>query len=305
MSEDRPEERDANPPEAQWADEVRCDVLVVVVNRIEKRQFEFQAQSLIEQQSLIGQKCIESKRTDYEYLRLSNPFSKKLQMIQVGEGVLGEEAAIIKIYMALQETRATHLMLVGMAFAYPKYENQDPKKPDMPISLGDVLVSQGVISYDKREVYDDHCLPRYRYINERKGKNEEEAKDKKRIVYKPSSHEFVQEVKRSASQENFQVHAGWMITGSAYIASASYRDHLRSLLYDKLDCTIVGGEMEGGALLSMPKNILQSWLILKGVSDYADGQTRLENKVLACDHAAKVALHWFENFGQASNQDPL
>lgn len=105
--------------------------------------------------------------------------------------------------------------------------------------------------------------------------------------------------------QDLRVHVGWMITGSSYIASSVYRDHLRSLLREKLKCNIIGGDMEGGAILSIPKKDLPPWLVVKGVSDHADGQTRVEHKERACRNASRLVLQSFEKIGGPEEVDQI
>lgn len=70
--------------------------------------------------------------------------------------------------------------------------------------------------------------------------------------------------------------------------------------------------MEAGALLSMPKTLRLQWLVVKGVSDYADlmitGRdvprgVSLQNKVRACRNASTLVLRWFTGLGQASDPE--
>lgn len=67
----------------------------------------------------------------------------------VSEGLVGEQAAIIKIYTALLEVRPKYLVMVGMAFGYPNYgEINESGRPNViEIRVGDVILSQGIIFF--------------------------------------------------------------------------------------------------------------------------------------------------------------
>lgn len=88
----------------------------------------------------------------------------------------------------------------------------------------------------------------------------------------------------------FRVHVGTFLSGGARIQSASYRDQLlRSV--PSGNRPFVGGEMEGVGL--PPANVDPAWVLVKGISDFADGadlESFPVNRALACKNSSRFVL---------------
>jgi nucleoside phosphorylase len=152
-----------------------------------------------------------------------------------------------------EETQATLFVAVGTAFGVPG------------VALGDVLVSERVLFYDDRRIDESNGQ-----ITERARKGPREA-----------SRLWVQRIERWAmsTAEAPRIVMGTLLSGGAVIESASYRDQLvgwHSAL--AAPSTIVGGEMEAAGLVAAADG--RDWLLVKGVSDLADGTSRQDPDAL-------------------------
>jgi adenosylhomocysteine nucleosidase len=83
-----------------------------------------------------------------------------------------------------------------------------------------------------------------------------------------------------------------MLSGGARIHSRHFRDELVSLIPAPGD-EIIGGEMEGVGLLSVSPLEDPAWIIVKGISDFADEDRDAvitESRPIACRNAADFVL---------------
>jgi adenosylhomocysteine nucleosidase len=92
---------------------------------------------------------------------------------------------------------------------------------------------------------------------------------------------------------SFGIHVGAILSGSARIQSARFRDELVTGVPGG-DDQIVGGEMEGVGLLAASTAADDPvWCIVKGISDFADvhRDCEIENaRPIACRNAAEFVL---------------
>ena len=189
-------------------------------------------------------------------------------------GPFGHRGSAATAMRAMGVTGATGIIQIGMAFgAYPGLQN-----------VGDVLVSSSIVAYD------------YRTILEAPGGNppyETDYADPSNPTPRFEARASLLSLFANAADDpggDFRVHVGTFLSGGARIQSASYRDHLlRSV--PSGDRPFVGGEMEGVGL--PPANVDPAWILVKGISDFADGadpETFPTRRSLACDNAARFVL---------------
>jgi len=174
-------------------------------------------------------------------------------------------------------TGATAIIQLGMAFGVIP-ERQQP---------GDVLVSSSIIPYDRRDI----GTVGERYI----------------VDYSPARrHGAMPSLLRVFQEEGdrgghpYRVYIGAMLSGGARIHSRHFRDELVSLVPAEGD-EIVGGEMEGVGLLSVSPANEPAWIIVKGISDFADENREamiVESRPIACRNAADFVLRALLNTGQ-------
>lgn len=94
-----------------------------------------------------------------------------------------------------------------------------------------------------------------------------------------------------------------MLTGSLRVQCARYRDALvndvgnavtkNANMTNSTFPPIIGGEMEGIGLLSTSDPSKPTWIVVKAISDFADGEdpkTLPERRELACANSAEFVL---------------
>jgi adenosylhomocysteine nucleosidase len=106
---------------------------------------------------------------------------------------------------------------------------------------------------------------------------------------------FEREIERGG--HTFGTHVGTLLSGSARIFSAKFRDDLAGSVPPGRD-RIVGGEMEGVGLLSVSPADKPLWAVVKGISDFADENRDgiIETtRQLACENAVRFVLSALRN----------
>ncbi|MGO8673258.1 MAG: hypothetical protein ACLQVD_18100 [Capsulimonadaceae bacterium] len=92
--------------------------------------------------------------------------------------------------------------------------------------------------------------------------------------------------------QDFHVSFGAILSGGARIHSAAYRDELVSGAPAGGE-PIIGGEMEGVGLLSVSPADIPIWIVVKGISDFADERRDAvitRTRPIACGNAARFVL---------------
>jgi nucleoside phosphorylase len=198
----------------------------------------------------------------------------RVNVFETDMGTFGYGGSAATAMRAMGATRATGIIQLGMAFgAYPTLQ-----KP------GDVLVSSSIVAYDYRtvrEVPGGH--PQY----------EADYADPNNPTPRFVARESLLNLFANAADDpggDFHVHVGTFLSGGARIQSASYRDHLIRAVPSG-DRPFVGGEMEGVGL--PPANVDPAWVLVKGISDFADGadpDSFPTRRAMACNNAARFVL---------------
>jgi len=213
-----------------------------------------------------------------EYFQLGLVGANRVVAMRVSMGAFSPDGAAARCIQARAETQATTIILVGTAFGV------DPARQE----IGNVIVSESVFLYDDRHVLDD-----------------EQGDAKFKVVHPPTARNlasptWIDRFQRLAEQASGdgaaeKVKLGIVLSGGARIESAAYRDELVAGL-PQMDLPIVGGEMEGmgaisAALSTDPTD--PGWIIVKGISDFADAQSRArieETRGLAARASARAVL---------------
>jgi adenosylhomocysteine nucleosidase len=166
-------------------------------------------------------------------------------------------------------TGTTSIIQLGMAFGTLPARQQ----------LGDVLVSRSIIPYDRRDI---------RTVGESYVVDYSPAQ---RHPAKPPLLQIFEE-ERDRGGHPYLVHIGAMLSGGARVHSRHFRDELVSLIPAPGD-EIIGGEMEGVGLLSVSPFADPAWIVVKGISDFADEDRDAmiaESRPLACRNSADFVL---------------
>ena len=154
--------------------------------------------------------------------------------------------------------------------------------------LGDVLISSCLLPYDDRTV---RCAPDAPPIVDY-------TSVRRFDVHGPLL-ELFRKAKTMPSWSG-RAHVGPMLTGGARIHCAAFRDELARALSDR-DGPVIGGDMEGGGLLSSSPPTDPIGIVVKGISDFADHERDgiiAKTRGPACQQAARfvlTALQWEES----------
>lgn len=192
-------------------------------------------------------------------------------------GRLGSAARGVR-YLAA--TGAQGIIQVGMAFGISRGHQQ----------IGDVLISTSLAPYDQRDVKPSPNPPGY-------------VNDYTTVRTEPARPSLVERCRREAGRTTFEfgVQFGALLSGSARIHSAAFRDELYRTVPHGND-PIVGGEMEGVGLLAAAVKaddpVWPVWCVVKGISDFADEQRDEEivtGRPLAARNAARFVLSGLVN----------
>lgn len=187
--------------------------------------------------------------------------------VQTQMGAIGDDGSTSKALYFQAITNATAIAGVGMAFGASPLNQK----------IGDVLVSTSIIAYD------------YRKVVESEGGHLTDYRDAPRYHAKDS---LVRTLRRAQEGGGLahEVFFGALLSGGARISSAAFRDELIRGVPAGAD-QVIGGEMEGVGFLSL-RGASQDprWVIVKGISDFAehDREAKLkESRPLACSNAAQ------------------
>jgi len=245
-----------------------CDLLLFVATSSERKALKDLAQQF--DVPMIGKhvKGVGSFKT------MGSIGPNRVNVFETEMGPFGYAGSAATAIRAMSVTGATGIVQLGMAFgAYPTIQ-----------STGDVLVSSSIVAYDyltMREVANGSPPYVADYADPRNPTPRFDAKESLLNLFAMAADD---------PGGNFRVHVGTFLSGGARIQSASYRDHLlRSV--PSGNRPFVGGEMEGVGL--PPANVDPAWILVKGISDFADGadpDSLPIRRANACNNAAGFVL---------------
>lgn len=251
---------------------VSAQYLLLTVGNTEHEQLLQMAQYLgFDRKSVRGPSKIQYER-----------FSRKgrCHVAELNVKYMGPDEALHRCLLARTETQAQSVILVGTAFGI---QSDNPVK-----SIGDVLVADGVIQYDERNVSESGSESwRYYYRNE--------MIESSRFLYE----RFSQITNQSAY--DFSIHPGVLLSGGARIESTQYCKLLVSCAND--GPRIVGGDMETAVIASVAKQADFQWLTVKGICDFAEPSRKeyiASSRETAAANAARVVL---QTLAQISSEE--
>ena len=211
------------------------------------------------------------KGRESDYIDLGVVGRRRVLVVKTAEGALSYVGSAAKAIHCRAETQAGALISVGMAFGTIPQVQQP----------GDVLVSTAILAYDSAYVRSDET-----------SSSAHEYRDVPRMS---SNEALLDECKRTAAQPAWKgkVHIGLILSGGAKIHCAEYRDRLARKCAHGKGGLAVGGEMEGIGLAAASPSTEPNWIIIKGISDFADHDRHKvigAHRPLACRNAAQFAL---------------
>lgn len=292
-------------------EQIQCDVLILVTTTSEREQLDQAARDA----GLSFQSKKHSRHGRYYALGVMG-HSRVHAVRTEGMGPLGFGGSASKAVLFKAATGATGLIQLGMAFGV------DPSTQHK----GDVLVSTSLIPYDNRDVVpvglpsevfpltaepavDDVCPPpavvepplppqappaptagpgyRVDYLS--------------RVRRHPASPSLLRSLRSGYDNGTYdhQVFFGGMLSGGARLFSSAF---LRELVdgVPAAEDGVVGGDMEGVGLLASSPLDAPSWVVVKGISDFADEARHRQvdgaARAAACRNSARFVLDALRNF---------
>lgn len=238
----------------------RCDILLFVTTATEREQLEQAATDLAltfqTHDSVLG-----------EYFDLGYIGDARVLGVKTRAGAFRYGGAAATAVRFKAETRATGMIAVGMAFgAHPTTQ-----------SLGDILVATHILAYDHRRKVREGASTVTEYLAKPRRAKESLLRSMERHV-----------------GDRRDVHFGALLSGGAKIECPEYRDRLvNAFPSDKRLGVPVGGDMEGAELMAASDPEDPSWLVVKGISDFADDNQQADataSRELACGNAIRFVL---------------
>ncbi len=260
-------------------DDLKCEILLFFATQTEREQL---AKGAIEL-GLPFEEQNDARVGTYYSLGTIGP--NRVRAVRTRMGPFFHQGSASQAIVLRAATSATSIIQLGMAFGIDRHAQRH----------GDVLVSQWLFPYD------------YRIIEHVAG--QEGRPDRYNIDYRETKPFFPKrsllnlfERERSEGTHDFTVHLGGILSGGSRIFSQLYLRHLLAAVTgSEGPGGYVGGEMEGVGLLAASAKSEPIWVVVKGISDFADDQRHDEiegTRAQACLNAVRfvlAALHRAEN----------
>jgi nucleoside phosphorylase len=253
-------------------DELKCDILIFFATQTEREQLEQGAREL----GISFEERDDARVGTYFTLGTIGP--NRVRAVKTRMGSFFHQASASQAIVLRAASSATSIIQVGMAFGIERNAQKH----------GDVLVSEWIFPYD------------YRIIDHVAGQQKDEPdryvidyKETKRFVPKKYLLNLCQR-ERSEERHDFTIHVGGILSGGSRIRSQLYlRELLAAVTGSDGPGGYVGGEMEGVGLLAASEKAKPVWIVVKGISDFADDQQRTEaeaRRAEACLNAVRFVL---------------
>ncbi len=248
------------------ADDVQCDVLLFFATQTEEEQL----RAVAGQMHIPFEKRTNEKIGSYYWIGVIG--TTRVNAIKTRIGSFKHQGSASQGILCRIATTATSIIQVGMAFGLDRSVQKH----------GDVLVSEFIFPYDDRTI--KHVLGGYEVDYERTEKYR--AKSSLIDIFERES---------GAGGHPFGIHIGGLLSGGARIFSQDFVKELVSRIEAKgiSGGEFVGGEMEGVGLLCIGERADPLWIVVKGISDFADDERNAEivaARPTACRNAAICVL---------------
>ncbi len=233
---------------------------------------------------MLGLRWNEKKSPVGSFYDLGTLGSNRVCAVKTEVGALGSGGTTRNAHHYFAATQATGLVCVGMAFGISRQQQR----------IGDVLVSESVFPYDVRKVLPRNPTGWAGFLRARWRREASWLYTYENASTYPSKRDLQQIFRQHQDRRSlgYSVQFGCLLAGSAKIASGAYRDELVRQCLDSAP-SLIGGEMEGVGFLSLARRTNPSWIIVKGITDFADEKQRGDvqaNRRQACANASSFVL---------------
>jgi len=252
-----------------------CDVLLFVATDVEQDELRRVALDL-------GFEWTKDETERGEFWKLGMLGNQRVVAVRTRIGSIGRSGSTANANFYLAATQATCIVCLGMAFGISR-ETQP---------LGSVLISESLFAYDVRRVIadPDRGDGAWRYAYGEQARVHRCKGEMKRIF----------RVHDQRGTSGLRVQFGCLLTGSALVRSTAFRDHLVTWC-SAIAPDIIGGEMEGAGFLSLSDH-RASWIVAKGICDFADEQQVEDaeaNCRQACANSSRFVLEALRDWNPA------
>jgi len=183
-------------------------------------------------------------------------------MVQSEMGTIGLGAALLTVHEGIEALSPTAVIMVGIAFGV------DPSTQ----KIGDILVSQRIQSYEPQRL--GRGLPATPKVVPRGDR----ASASPRLLNWFHAGDL--------TWKGAPVRFGLILSGEKLVDNQDFRNQLI-----RLEPEAIGGEMEGAGLYAAAQNSNTEWILVKAISDWADG-TRDTDKIAIQENAARNAAQF-------------
>lgn len=256
-------------------------VLLVTVTEVEGRAVlaEIASQGskgLIQEETIPKQIHIHNNT----YFDLGSIGGARTLMVRSEMGASGPAGAQATVNEAIEVLSPSAVIMLGIAFGIDEQKQK----------MGDILVSRQLELYDLQRVGVDSAGKLKIILRG------DRPLASPRILNKfRSSHLLWPELKP-------KVHFGLILSGAKLVDNQDYREQLRNFAPE-----VIGGEMEGEGIYSAAHRAKVDWIVVKAVSDWADGrkhENKAERQKVAAKNATRFVFHTLMQGGFVNN-DPI
>ncbi len=195
---------------------------------------------------------------DKTYYDLGIHGGVRVFMVQSRMGTATPGGALLTISGAIRDLQPQAVIMCGIAFGL----QQDKQR------LGDILVAEQIKPYESRKMDIQRDLGRGDCVT---------ASERMLDRFHSGNNDWRKKAK---------IHFGLILSGEKLVNTPNFRD---SLLEDEPEA--IGGDMEGAGLYFAARDGKVDWILIKGISDWADGKKNDKNQLLAARNAAEFVLH--------------
>lgn len=253
----------------------KADVLLVTVTAVETKTVLDVYQERTQQtpgRVFIGDKA---------YFDLGVMGSARVFLARSEQGAVGLGASLQTVTSGIAALKPAYVVMVGIAFgiASPQQERQ----------IGDILVARQLSFYEQQRV----------------GRTPDGSTDlRMRGERVAASPELIDRLWTGhLDWTGAAIHFGLMLSGEKLI---DHPDFLSQLL--TFEPEAIGGEMEGAGLYAAAQQLRTAWILVKAISDWANGEknrNKQEYQARAARNAAEFVLHVLAQGGFAKAADHL
>lgn len=195
----------------------------------------------------------------------------RVALVRCSMGPGGPGGPALTVAEAINTLQPSSVIMLGIAFGI------DPETEE----IGDVLLSTHVFDYGLERIGTDS---KGRLVRTSRGTSPEASA---RLISRFQAARL--------HNHGFRVREGVLLSGNKLVDNTDYRGELHDLCPDA-----IGGEMEGFGVYSAAARARADWIIVKAISDWADGAKRgdeADRQQRAARNAATAVLRTLENGG--------